>query len=158
MIQDRATAGRDLARALGKYRKHPDVIVLALPRGGVPVATEVAHELHAPLDVLVVRKLGTPGHEEVAMGAVASGGIRVLTPEIVESLGIDSEVIEEVAAREQLELERHRVRVTLIPNMHLETPNYSVTRLRHDDLNHAERHLRGRDTPTAVGRPLRHAR
>ena len=106
MIQNRVTAGRALARTLGKYRKQANVVVLALPRGGVPVAAEVAHELHAPLDILVVRKLGTPGHEELAMGAIASGGIRVLNPDIVESLGISSEVIEEAAAREQLELER----------------------------------------------------
>ena len=106
IIQDRATAGQDLARALGKYRKHADVLVLALPRGGVPVAAEVARELHAPLDILVVRKLGTPGQEELAMGAIASGGIRVLNPEIVESLGIEPEVIQQVAAREQRELER----------------------------------------------------
>jgi putative phosphoribosyl transferase len=72
----------------------------------VPVAAEVARELHAPLDILVVRKLGTPGHEELAMGAIASGGIRVLNPEIIESLGMGSQVIEEVAAREQLEIER----------------------------------------------------
>ena len=94
MIQNRVTAGRALARTLGKYRKQANVVVLALPRGGVPVAAEVAHELHAPLDILVVRKLGTPGHEELAMGAIASGGIRVLNPDIVESLGISSEVIE----------------------------------------------------------------
>jgi putative phosphoribosyl transferase len=106
MLQDRVTAGRDLARALLKYRKHADVAVLALPRGGVPVAAEVARELHAPLDILVVRKLGTPGHEELAMGAIASGGIRVLNPEIIEALGMGSQVIEEVAAREQLEIER----------------------------------------------------
>ena len=106
IIHDRISAGRDLARALVKYRKHADVVVLALPRGGVPVAAEVAHELHAPLDILVVRKLGTPGQEELAMGAIASGGIRVLNPEIVESLGIGRKVIEEVAAREQLEVER----------------------------------------------------
>src|SRR6476620_1489279 len=101
---DRRQAGRLLAARLEDWRDNPGLLVLALPRGGVPVAAEVAHELHAPLDILVVRKLGTPGHEELAMGAIASGGVRVLNPEIVESLGIDSDVIEEVAAREQLEL------------------------------------------------------
>ncbi len=106
LIQDRITAGRDLARSLVKYCKHPDVIVLALPRGGVPVAAEIAHALHAPLDIVVVRKLGTPGHEELAMGAIASGGIRVLNSDIVSALGITDEAIERVAARERTELER----------------------------------------------------
>ena len=106
LIQDRVAAGRDLARPLLKYRKQADVIVLALPRGGVPVAAEIAHALHAPLDIMVVRKLGTPGHEELAMGAIASGGIRVLNQDIVSSLGISEDVIERVAAREHAELER----------------------------------------------------
>lgn len=106
LIQDRVAAGRDLAQALLKYRKRADVIVLALPRGGVPVGAEIAHALHAPLDILVVRKLGTPGHEELAMGAIASGGVRVLNRDIVESLGIGNDAIEQVAAREQAELER----------------------------------------------------
>ena len=106
LIQDRVAAGRDLAWTLLKYRKHPGVIVLALPRGGVPVAAEIAHELHAPLDILVVRKLGTPGHEELAMGAIASGGIRVLNQDIVASLGVSNEVIEHIVAGEQAEIER----------------------------------------------------
>lgn len=106
MMQDRTTAGHDLARALVKYRKHGDVIVLALPRGGVPVAAEIAHALQAPLDLMVVRKLGTPGHEELAMGAIASGGICVLNEQIVAELGISDEAIERVAARERAELER----------------------------------------------------
>lgn len=106
LIQDRVAAGQDLGRGLLKYRKRADVIVLALPRGGVPVGAEIAHALHAPLDILVVRKLGTPGHEELAMGAIASGGVRVLNRDIVESLGIGDEAIEQVAAREQAELER----------------------------------------------------
>ena len=106
MIKDRVAAGRDLAVALLKYRKRSDVIVLALPRGGVPVGAEIAHALHAPLDILLVRKLGTPGHEELAMGAIASGGIRVLNQDIVASFEISKELIEQVAAREQAELER----------------------------------------------------
>ena len=106
MLQDRTTAGRDLARALMKYRKRPNVIVLGLPRGGVPVAAEIAHELHAPLDLMVVRKLGTPGQEELAMGAIASGGVRVLNPDVVTPLGISDEAIERVVAREQAELGR----------------------------------------------------
>lgn len=106
LIQDRVAAGRDLARSLLEYRKQADAIVLALPRGGVPVAAEIAHALHAPLDIIVVRKLGTPGQEELAMGAIASGGIRVLNQDIVSSLGISEDVIERVAAREHAELER----------------------------------------------------
>ena len=106
LIQDRTTAGRDLARSLLKYCKRPDVIVLGLPRGGVPVAAEIAQALHAPLDIVLVRKLGTPGHEELAMGAIASGGIRVLNDDIVSTLGLHEEDIERVAVREQVELER----------------------------------------------------
>lgn len=106
IIRDRVAAGRDLARALGRYRKHADIVVLALPRGGLPVAAEIARDLHAPLDIIVVRKLGTPGHEELAMGAIASGGARVLNESIVSELGIGNEVIERVAAREQIELDR----------------------------------------------------
>ncbi|MGZ5152110.1 MAG: phosphoribosyltransferase, partial [Burkholderiales bacterium] len=78
IIEDRTSAGHDLARVLLKYRKRHDVIVLALPRGGVPVGAAIAHELHAPLDIMLVRKLGAPRHEELAVGAIASGGIRVL--------------------------------------------------------------------------------
>ena len=106
LIQDRVAAGRDLARSLIRYRAKTDVIVLALPRGGVPVGAEIADALHAPLDIMVVRKLGTPGHEELAMGAIASGGIRVLNRDIVSSLGITDDMIERVAARESAELER----------------------------------------------------
>src|SRR5207302_345843 len=84
----------------------PDVLVLALPRGGVPVAYEVAHRLGAPLDVFVVRKLGVPGYEELAMGAVATGGVRVLNDQIVERLGLPEYVIDAVAAREHQELAR----------------------------------------------------
>ncbi len=89
-----------------EFLERNDVVVLALPRGGVPVGYEVAHALHAPLDVFVVRKLGTPGQEELAMGALASGGITVLNREVVQALGIPQQTIEAVIAREQPELER----------------------------------------------------
>jgi putative phosphoribosyl transferase len=105
-FHDRSEAGRFLAQFLAKYAGEPDVVVLGLPRGGVPVAYEVARALRAPLDVFVVRKLGVPGHEEYAMGAIASGGVRVLNREAVDELGIPQRVIEEVAARELRELER----------------------------------------------------
>jgi predicted phosphoribosyltransferase len=105
-FRNRVEAGQQLARRLAKYSNRPDVLVLALPRGGVPVAYEVAQALHAPLDVFVVRKLGVPGHEELAMGAIATGGVRVLNAEVIESLGISDETIDAAAARELLELER----------------------------------------------------
>src|SRR5947207_7749183 len=103
---DRYDAGRRLAGALAKYANRPDLLVLALPRGGVPVAHEVAEALNAPLDLFLVRKLGVPGHEELAMGAIASGGVRVLNEEVVHGLRIPPAVIDAVAAREQTELER----------------------------------------------------
>lgn len=103
---DRVEAGRRLAEALRGYAGRPDVVVLALPRGGVPVAYRVARALGAPLDVFLVRKLGVPGHEELAMGAIASGGTRVLNPEVVAALGIPGGTIDAVAAREAEELER----------------------------------------------------
>jgi predicted phosphoribosyltransferase len=106
VFQDRREAGRQLAERLEAYADRPDVLVLALPRGGVPVAFEVARALGAALDVFVVRKLGVPGHEELAMGAIASGGVRVLNEEVVEGLGIPEAVIRSVAAREQKELAR----------------------------------------------------
>mgnify|MGYP005847403843 CR=1 FL=1 len=106
LFQDRADAGKKLAERLSKYANRPDVIVLALPRGGVPVAFEIAQKLHAPLDVFLVRKLGVPGQEELAMGAIASGGVRVVNPGVVKSLGISEESLEAVAAREGRELER----------------------------------------------------
>jgi predicted phosphoribosyltransferase len=109
LFQDRRDAGRQLAAKLRQYAGRPGVIVLALPRGGVPVAYEVARELHAPLDVFLVRKLGVPGHEELAMGAIASGGVRVLNRDVVDSLGISPIVIDMVAAREQRELERREL-------------------------------------------------
>jgi putative phosphoribosyl transferase len=105
-FRDRADAGRQLAARLSDYADRPDLLVLALPRGGVPVAFEVSRALHAPLDVFLVRKLGVPGHEELAMGAIATGGVRVLNLEVVRELGIPSQVIDRVAEREQLELER----------------------------------------------------
>src|SRR5438270_5993794 len=103
-FRGRREAGRLLASLLQHYKGRPDVIVLALPRGGVPVAFEVARELGAPLDVFLVRKLGVPGHEELAMGALASGGIRVLNPDVVGPLGIPPEVIESAAEAEGREL------------------------------------------------------
>ena len=105
-FRDRREAGRLLAARVAAYANHPDVLVLALPRGGVPVAYEVAREFGTPLDVFVVRKLGVPGHEELAMGAVATGGVRVLNDELVRGLGIPDYVIDAVAAAEQQELAR----------------------------------------------------
>jgi predicted phosphoribosyltransferase/dienelactone hydrolase len=103
---DRADAGRVLATRLEHYRGRDDVIVLGLPRGGVPVAFEVARALGVPLDIFLVRKLGVPGHEELAMGAVASGGVRVLNEDVVAALRIPPEEIERVAAREGEEMAR----------------------------------------------------
>src|ERR1700704_4476012 len=105
-FRDRREAGRMLAGRLSAYANRPDVIVLALPRGGVPVAYEVARALRAPLDVFVVRKLGVPGYEELAMGAVATGGVRVLNDQLVSRLGIPNHLIDAVAARERQELAR----------------------------------------------------
>jgi predicted phosphoribosyltransferase len=104
-FEDRRDAGRQLAAALSKYRGE-NVVVLALPRGGVPVAYEVACALNAPLDVFVVRKLGVPGHEELAMGALASGGLIVLNDDIVRQLGISTEAIADVTREETHELTR----------------------------------------------------
>ena len=95
-----------LAEKLGQYRDRDDVVVLALPRGGVPVAREVSHALGVPLDVYMVRKLGVPGHEELAMGAIATGGVRLLNHDVIDALGIPMNVIDAVAAREQQELAR----------------------------------------------------
>ena len=105
-FKDRAEAGRFLAQKLVQYADRPDVIVLALPRGGVPVAYEVAQTLKAPLDVFVVRKLGVPGFEECAVGAIASGGIRVLNERVVSYLHIPAEVVDEITAMAFSELER----------------------------------------------------
>src|SRR2546425_11508704 len=106
VFHDRRRAGRVLSQVLGAYANRSDAIVLALPRGGVPVAYEVARALNLPLDVFVVRKLGVPGHEEYAMGAIASGGVRVLNNKIVQLLGIPDHAVEAVARAEQKELER----------------------------------------------------
>src|SRR5437016_5023992 len=103
---DRAEAGRVLASLLRKYTGRPDVIVLGLPRGGVPVAAEVAAGLDAPLDVFMVRKLGVPGHDELAMGAIASGGVRVLNTSVITGLQIGEDEIDRVTAREAQELAR----------------------------------------------------
>jgi putative phosphoribosyl transferase len=103
---DRSDGGRRLAERLQQYRDCADCFVLALPRGGVPVAYEVAQALHLPLDIFLVRKLGVPGHEELAMGALASGGVKVLNEDVVGPLRISSEAINAAAAREQRELER----------------------------------------------------
>ena len=105
-FRDRAQAGRLLSRRLARYAGRADLIVLALPRGGVPVGYEVAKTLRAPLDVFLVRKLGAPGQEELAMGAIAAGEVRVLNDEVVRALGISSRVIDAVAARELRELLR----------------------------------------------------
>jgi putative phosphoribosyl transferase len=106
VFRDRSEAGRQLAVRLAQYAERPDVLVLALPRGGVPVGYEVARALHVPLDVFIVRKLGVPGHEELAMGAVASGGVRVLNDTVVRGLGIPDYVVDAVASWEQQELQR----------------------------------------------------
>jgi len=105
-FENRIEAGRFLARRLQEYKNRPDVLVLALPRGGVPVAYEVAENLNAPLDVLIVRKLGAPGHEELAVGAIASGGVYVLNRDVVNTLHLSDQHLQQIAAREQRELER----------------------------------------------------
>jgi putative phosphoribosyl transferase len=106
LFRDRADAGQVLAAKLMKYANRPNVVVLGLPRGGIPVAFEVARALHAPLDVFLVRKLGVPWQPEYAMGAIASGAIRVLNDEAIERLRIPEDVIESVAREETDELER----------------------------------------------------
>jgi len=106
LYRDRTDAGRQLARKLRHYAGRPEVLVLALPRGGLPVAFEVALALAAPLDIFLVRKLGVPGHEELAMGAIATGGVRVMNEQVVGRIVIPPQLIERVAAAEQAELER----------------------------------------------------
>ncbi len=106
LFRDRTEAGKVLADRLAAYANYPDAMVLALPRGGVPVAFEIAEALNLPLDVFVVRKLGLPGHEEFAMGAIASGGARVLNQDLIRQLSLSDEIIEHIVAREQRELER----------------------------------------------------
>jgi len=109
-FKDRQDAGRLLARKLSAYGDRTDVLILALPRGGVPVAYEVAFALNAPLDIFLVRKLGLPGREELAMGAIASGGVHVLNDDIIRVLNIPQEVINIVARQEEQELQRREKR------------------------------------------------
>jgi predicted phosphoribosyltransferase len=106
-FQDRSDAGRDLAGHLAEFASRSDVVVLGLPRGGVPVAAEIAAALDAPLDIWLVRKLGVPGQPELAMGAIAEGGIEVLDHRLLDAIGISRHVVETVAARERGELDRH---------------------------------------------------
>ena len=105
-FRDRSDAGRYLGALLSRYAGRNDVVVLALPRGGVPVGFEVARMLEVPLDVFVVRKLGVPGHEELAFGAIASGGTQILNPDVIRYLSLTSDVIDAVSERERSELER----------------------------------------------------
>lgn len=107
MFVNREDAGRKLAEKLTHYANKKDLVVLGIPRGGLPVAFEVAARLCAPLDVFLLRKLGVPGHEELAFGAIATGGVRVLDQEIVEALDISERAIEQVTSTERSELERH---------------------------------------------------
>ena len=107
-LHNRSEAGRYLAQALLHHAGRDDVMILALPRGGVPVAIEVASALNAPLDLMLVRKLGTPGQEELAMGAIAQGGVRVINRDVVETLRISEDVITAVERRERKELERRQ--------------------------------------------------
>jgi len=108
-FRDRAAAGRQLAHTLSEFVGRSDVLVLGLPRGGVPVAAEVARHLAAPLDVFLVRKLGVPGQEELALGAIAEGGVEVINQDLVSDLGISPAAIERIAVRERLELDRREV-------------------------------------------------
>ena len=105
-FKNREDAGRQLAAHLTEYAGRSDVLVLALPRGGVPVAFEVASALAAPLDVFLVRKLGVPGHPELAMGAIAAGGVEILNEALIRDLGVPAALVEQTAVRERLELER----------------------------------------------------
>src|SRR5262245_55066693 len=100
IYRDRREAGNYLAKQLSRYANRDDVLVLALPRGGVPVAFEVAHELRAPLDIFLVRKLGVPGYEELAMGAISTGGVRVLNDDVMNYLDIPDHSLEAIAAKE----------------------------------------------------------
>lgn len=106
IFRNRAEAGLALADRLRQYADRDDVVVLGLPRGGVPVAFEVARSLHAPLDVFVVRKLGVPGHSELAMGAIASGGVRALNQDVITWYRLSTETVDDAARVEQIELER----------------------------------------------------
>ncbi len=106
MFRDRVDAGKQLAKRLASYANRKDVLILGIPRGGVPVAFEVAQALHAPLDILLVRKLGTPGQRELAMGAIASGGVRILDQQLIASFGITEEQVAETIATQEAELQR----------------------------------------------------
>lgn len=106
LFENRRIAGKSLAAELTRYRRRSDVVVMALPRGGVPVAYEIAAALEVPLDVMIVRKIGVPGYSELAMGAIASGGIYVANEDVIHSLHISQSAIDEVVARERIELER----------------------------------------------------
>jgi putative phosphoribosyl transferase len=106
LFRDRTEAGKILARHLSAYANHPNTLVLGLPRGGVPVAFEISQALNLPLDILVVRKLGVPGHEEFAMGAIASGGVHILDQDLIRRLSINGAIIRQIVEREQHELER----------------------------------------------------
>jgi putative phosphoribosyl transferase len=105
-FHDRSVAGQMLAKCLMHYAKRSDVVVLGLPRGGVPVAYEIARALQVPLDICLVRKLGVPSHHELAMGAIATGGVKILNPDVIAELGISPQDIAAVTAKEQRELER----------------------------------------------------
>src|SRR6185503_6742012 len=105
-FRNREEAGKFLAQQLTHYRGHPDVVVLALPRGGVPVAFPIATRLEVPMDIFIVRKLGVPIYEELAMGAIASGGVRVINEEVVRKLGVTPQMIDAVVAEQQRELVR----------------------------------------------------
>ena len=107
---DRSDAGRQLARALARQGGRSDIIVLGLPRGGVPVAYEIASALDAPLDVFVVRKIGLPGHEEFGIGAIASGGVRVVDQQVLRAYGVDDATLERITERERQELQRREQR------------------------------------------------
>ena len=118
---DRREAGVELAKQLEHYRYRPDVVVLALPRGGVPVAYEVARALGAPLDIFVVRKLGLPGHREYAIGAIASGGVRIVNDDAIRWYGIPPEILDTIAREEEIELQRReRVYRDDLPPLDLE--------------------------------------
>jgi putative phosphoribosyl transferase len=123
-FRNRREAGQRLALALASYAGRLDVVVLALPRGGVPVAAEVAHRLRAPLDVFLVRKLGAPGHPELAVGAIAAGGVRVLNQDVIAGLDVSPAMLQRITALERVELERRdtiyrgdRARPTLCGNI-----------------------------------------
>src|SRR5436190_1072703 len=106
IFRARTDEGRVLASLLKSYKNRPNTVILGLPRGGVPVAAEIASQLQIPLDVFVVRKLGVPGHDELAMGAIASGGVRYINHDVVDALAIDQTTINGVSAREEKELRR----------------------------------------------------